>query len=91
MLGKEKYLLRVDSSSILRVTQIAFYLLKFDVSHRTMNWKVIKTEPEYHKALTRTLEIFHALEGTPEAKELAFLLVLVKDYEDKHVRMAEVE
>lgn len=48
------------------------------------NWKVLKTEKEYQRALSRTLEIFHADDGTPEADELDLLLVLVKDYEDKH-------
>lgn len=56
-----------------------------------MNWKVIKTEAEYNKAVKRTIEIFHSEEGTPEADELALLLVLVKDYEDKHIKVPEVD
>ncbi len=56
-----------------------------------MNWKVIKTEAEYKKAVKRTMEIFHSGEGTPEADELALLLVLVKDYEDKHIMVPEVD
>lgn len=55
-----------------------------------MNWKVIKTEPSYQKAIKRTIAIFQAKEGTPEAEELALLLVLVKDYEDKHIHLPEV-
>ena len=55
-----------------------------------MNWKVLKTEPEYQKAIERTLEIFHTTEGIPEADELALLLVLVKDYEDKHIHLPEI-
>ena len=51
-----------------------------------MNWNILKTETEYLKAITRTLVIFHANEGTPEADELALLLLLVKDYEDKHIQ-----
>ena len=50
-----------------------------------MNWKVLKTEADYQKAIKRTMEIFQAEEGTPEADELALLLLLVKDYEDKHI------
>ena len=50
-----------------------------------MNWKVIKTEAAYKKAIKRTLAIFQAKEGTPEADKLALLLVLVKDYEDKNI------
>lgn len=30
-----------------------------------MSWKVIKTEAEYNAAVKRTMEIFHAEEGTP--------------------------
>ncbi len=52
--------------------------------------KVIKTEAAYQKAIKRTLAIFHAEEGTPQADELALLLVLVKDYEDKHIHLPEI-
>ena len=55
-----------------------------------VNWKVIKTEAAYQKAIKRTMAIFHAEEGTSEADELALLLVLVKDYEDKHIHLPEV-
>ena len=55
-----------------------------------MKWKVIKTEAAYQKAVKRSIAIFHATEGTPEADELALLLVLVKDYEDKHIHIPEV-
>ena len=56
-----------------------------------MNWKVIKTEAQYKKALKRTIEIFQASKGTPEADELDLLLVLVKDYEDKHIHLPELD
>jgi len=55
-----------------------------------MNWKVIKTHAEYTKAVKRTMEIFHAEEETLEADELALLLVLVKDYEDKHIQLPQL-
>lgn len=55
-----------------------------------MNWKVIKTEASYQRAIKRTIAIFQAKEGTPEAEELALLLLLVKDYEDKHIHLPEV-
>ena len=48
------------------------------------NWKILKTEAEYNIALERTIEIFHANEGTPESDELDILLLLIKDYEDRH-------
>ncbi len=56
-----------------------------------MNWKVIKTEAQYKKALKRTMEIFQAPAGTLEADELDLLLVLVKDYEDKHIILPELD
>ncbi|SRR6266496_2670612 len=56
-----------------------------------MDWKVIKTASQYKKALNRTMEIFHAEPGEPEADELELLLVLVKDYEDKHITLPELD
>ena len=56
-----------------------------------MNWTIIKTEAQYQKAIKRTMAIFHAEEKTPEADELALLLVLVKDYEDKHIQLPELD
>jgi HTH-type transcriptional regulator/antitoxin HigA len=56
-----------------------------------MDWKVIKTATQYKKAVKRTIEIFQAREGTPEADELELLLVLVKDYEDKHIVLPELD
>lgn len=47
------------------------------------NFKIINTEEEYQKVVKRTLLIFHADEGTLEAKELSVLLLLLRDYEDK--------
>ncbi len=56
-----------------------------------MNWKVIKTNAQHKKALKRTMAIFHATTGTPEAYELELLLVLVKDCEDKHIVLPEID
>ena len=56
-----------------------------------MDWKVIKTENNYKKAVKRTMEIFQAIPGSPLADELDLLLVLVKDYEDKHIVMPELD
>jgi len=55
-----------------------------------MNWKVIKTEPEYQAGIKRTLQIFDAEPNTPKGEELELLLVLVKDYEEKHIQLPEV-
>ena len=51
------------------------------------NWKVLKSEDDYQKASTRLIEIFHAEPNAPENDELELLLVLVKDYDDKHYEL----
>ncbi len=47
-------------------------------------YKVLKSEAEYRSAVDTTIEIFDAEPGTPHFDELEVLLLLVKDYEDKH-------
>lgn len=52
-------------------------------------WKVLKTKPEYKVALKRTIELFNADENSPEGEELDLLLLLVKDYEDRHYQIPD--
>jgi len=56
-----------------------------------MEWKVIRTESTHKQAVKRAMEIFHAEAGTPEDDELGVLLLLIKDYEDRTVKMPEVD
>ena len=49
-----------------------------------MNIKLIKTESDYRKALSRLDEIFDAAIGTEEGDEADILAILVDDYEKKH-------
>lgn len=56
-----------------------------------MDWKVIKTKVEYNKAIKRTMAIFQAEPATSESDELELLLVLIKDYEDKHIVLPEID
>jgi HTH-type transcriptional regulator/antitoxin HigA len=56
-----------------------------------MNWKVLKTEEDYNKASMRLMEIFHAQPNTAESDELDLLMVLVKDYDDKHYKLPELD
>ena len=56
-----------------------------------MNWKVLKTEDAYHKASLRLMEIFHAAPNTLEFDELELLIVLVKDYDDQHYQLPELD
>ena len=37
------------------------------------------------------MEIFHVEKGEPEPEELALLLVLIKDYEDKHIQISGLD
>jgi len=55
-----------------------------------MNWKVLKTEEDYNKATIRLMEIFHSKPNTQEIDELGLLMVLVKDYDDKHYQLPEL-
>ena len=56
-----------------------------------MSWNLLKTELNYRSAVLRTFSIFHAQEDTPEADELAILLFLIKDYEDRTIVMPEID
>ena len=56
-----------------------------------MNWKVLKTEEDYNNASIRMMEIFHSELNTPEKDELELLLLLVKDFDDKHYQLPELD
>jgi HTH-type transcriptional regulator/antitoxin HigA len=47
-----------------------------------MNYKIIKTEEEYQKNLTRFAEVFDAPEGSSESDEADILALLIEKYED---------
>jgi HTH-type transcriptional regulator/antitoxin HigA len=46
--------------------------------------KVIKSEKEYDAALRRVEMIFDASPGTTEGDEAELLILLIKDYENRH-------
>ena len=56
-----------------------------------MNWKVLKTEEDYNKASLRLMELFHVEPNTPEFDELDLLSILIKDYDDRHYAMPELD
>jgi len=56
-----------------------------------MDWKVLKTAEDYNKASIRMMEIFHAASNTPESDELDLLIVLIKDYDEKHYQLPELD
>lgn len=46
-----------------------------------MNWKILKTEKDYRKALDRLEIIFDSKKGTEEGDELDLLSLLIENYE----------
>jgi len=56
-----------------------------------MQWTVIKTKARYKKALARSIKIFHPTPGSKDEMELDLLLVLIKDYEDKHIFLPDLD
>ena len=49
-----------------------------------MRIKVIKTDKEYEKSLSRLEELFHAAPDTVEGDEAEVLTILIEKYEDEH-------
>lgn len=56
-----------------------------------MSWNVLKTETDYLRASIRMMYVFNAEPNTPENVELELLLVLLKDYDDKHYHLPELD
>lgn len=54
-----------------------------------MNWKALKTEEDYNKASLRLMEIFDVEPNAPEFDELDLLIILIKDYDDRHYSVPE--
>lgn len=46
-----------------------------------MQWKIIKTEEDYRKAMDRLEQIFDAVPDTPQGEELELLSLLIDHYE----------
>ena len=53
--------------------------------------KIIKTEEDYNKALTRIDELMDAKLNTPEGDELELLVTLVELYEEKEYPIKEIK
>ncbi|PZP46560.1 MAG: hypothetical protein DI598_11990 [Pseudopedobacter saltans] len=65
---------------------------KLMISNRNkMNWKVLKNEEDYTKASNRLMDIFHAEPNTPLGDEMELLTVLVKDYDDSHYEIPQLD
>ena len=56
-----------------------------------MNWKVISTEKQYQEIVRRTLNIFDSEPGTELGDELALLLLIIKDYEEKNIVLPSLD
>lgn len=46
-------------------------------------WKLINNRSEYTEALNKAIDTISAVPGTLEFEEREFLLVLIKDYEER--------
>lgn len=56
-----------------------------------MKWEAIETEEDYNKASLRLMEIFHVEPNAPEFEELDLLIILIKDYDDRHYPVPELD
>jgi HTH-type transcriptional regulator/antitoxin HigA len=56
-----------------------------------MNWTILKTERDYNKANKRLMEIFNANPNTTEDDELGVLILLIKDYDERHYALPEID
>jgi HTH-type transcriptional regulator/antitoxin HigA len=56
-----------------------------------MNWTILKTEKDYNQANKRLMEIFNAEPNTPEEDELGVLILLIKDYDERHYVLPEID
>ena len=52
-----------------------------------MNWKILKTKEEYHKAGATMIEIFNAEPDISESEELESLILLINDYDGKNISL----
>ncbi len=56
-----------------------------------MNWRILKTEEDYNRANMRLMELFNAESNTPEDDELGVLILLIKDYDERHYTLPEID
>lgn len=52
-----------------------------------MEFRIIKTEEDYDKAIAIIDKLLHCPEGSPEADDLYHISILVEEYESKHYKM----
>lgn len=52
-----------------------------------MEFKVIKTEKDYHKTLAMFEKIFHSKRGTKESDAADILAILISQYENEHYQI----
>ncbi len=56
-----------------------------------MNWNVLKTEQDYNNASIRMMELFDAEPNTAAEDELSLLILLIKDYDERHYHLPELD
>ena len=52
-----------------------------------MEFKIIKTEKDYHKAMAMFEKIFHAKKGTKESDAADILAMLIGQFENEHYQI----
>ncbi len=56
-----------------------------------MNWTILKTEEDYNKANERLMELFDTDLNTAKNDELALLILLIEDYDNKHYVLPQMD
>ncbi len=56
-----------------------------------MNIHPIRTKSDHHQALLRIDQVWDAKPKSPEADELEILSLLVEEYEQKHIKVPDVD
>jgi HTH-type transcriptional regulator/antitoxin HigA len=69
---------------MIQLMRNGFLLTQKLLKINAMKWKVLKTAKDYEKAAKRMMKIFHTEEEGALLDELELLIVLIKDYDDRH-------
>lgn len=56
-----------------------------------MSWTTLKTEEDYNWANMRMMSLFDAEPNPLEDDELSLLVLLIKDYDNRHYPLPEID
>ncbi|HEY8929201.1 MAG TPA: XRE family transcriptional regulator [Mucilaginibacter sp.] len=66
-------------------------MAKQEIMNTNVQWFLIETEEEYHRAVARYEQVKHATKDTEEHKEKVLLVHLINEYENKTFEFPEVD